>query len=414
MQKARPKVISMLNFDPLSAEFAQDPYSIYASLRAMEEPYYHAKLDIVLLSRYTDVSEITLNENSVRSLDGYLDTTELKQRQRDANWHDMPYHERFVQFSLLDSDGEIHHRLRKQIFNAFTARSVNGLENDIQAYVDATLSNLSGRDTVDFIEDFAAHIPGLVIGKLLGVPKDDAPQLRIWSEEIVRFFDVDRSDIKKRAAETATHQFHDYLVRLKDSRTKNPCEDLISKMIIDDESGAYAPDEFISTCMLILLAGHGSTIDVLGSGMHTLIQRPTAMSELRKDLGALPTAIQEMFRYEPPLPFFHRHVIADVTLRGKTYPAGTTFGLLYASANRDPKVFESPDEFQIRRKPNRHLGFGRGLHLCLGNHLARLNMRVIFTTLLQRFETIQLAEDTVTYKTGLSVRGPKQLLVHLK
>jgi cytochrome P450 len=404
----------MLNFDPLSSEFSQDPYSVYTSLRAMEEPYYYAKLDMFLLSRYTDVSEIALNKNSVRSMGGYLSTNELEQQQRDANWHDMPYHQRFVQFSLLDSDGEIHHRLRKQIFSAFTARSVAGLEDDILGYVDATLSGLLDHHTIDFIEDFAAHIPGLVIGKLLGVPEEDAPQLRRWSEEIVRFFDVDRSDSKKHAAEKATHEFHDYLVRLKEARIAVPRDDLISKMIIDDSSGAYAPDEFISTCMLILLAGHGSTIDVLGSGLHTLIKQPDAANALRDDISALPSAIQEMFRYEPPLPFFHRHVVADVTLNGKTYPAGTTFGLLYASANRDPEAFENPNEFQILRKPNRHLAFGRGLHLCLGNHLARLNMKVIFTTLLTRFSNIQLAENTVAYKQGLSVRGPKRLLVNLK
>lgn len=401
-------------FNPLSTTFAQDPYSIYASLRAMDAPYYYADFDMLLLSRYSDISEIALNENSVRSLDGHLDAETLKEQQRAANWHDMPYHQRFVQFSLLDSDGETHRRLRKQIFHAFTARSVAGLEHNIQRYVDATHRKLNGRDTIEFIEDFAAHIPGLVIGNLLGVPEEDAPQLRLWSEQIVQFFDVDRSTIKKQVAENATHEFHDYLVRLKDARINKPRNDLISKMIVDDSTGAYAPDEFISTCMLILLAGHGSTIDVLGSGLHTLLKHPRAMDTLRGNSNLIPTAIQEIFRYESPLPFFHRHLVADVTLRDTTYPAGTTFGLLYGSANRDPRAFDRPDEFEISRTPNRHLAFGRGFHLCLGNQLARLNMKVIFTTLLNRFADIQLAEETVTYKPGLSVRGPKKLFVHLK
>lgn len=401
-------------FDPLSSEFAQDPYAVYSQLRAMEEPYYAPELNMYLLSRYADVSSIALHKHSVRSLAGFVDKATLNKQQYEANWHDMPFHERFVQFSLLDSDGDVHHRLRKRIFHAFTARSVAGLETNIQAYVNAALSRLEDLDTIDFIEDFAAHIPGLVIGKLLGVPESDAPQLRIWSEQIVSFFDVDRSDTKKQIAEHATKEFHDYLVELKDIRSRHPQSDLISEMIVDDATGAYKEDEFISTCMLILLAGHGSTIDVLGSGMHTLISHPRAIRALREDPLLMPTAIQEMFRYEPPLPFFHRHIVKDVTLNGQTYPAGTTFGLLYASANRDPLAFDKPDDFIVSRSPNRHLSFGRGIHLCLGNHLARLSMKVIFSNILERFNNIELCDGHIEYKPGLSVRGPLRLNIKLQ
>jgi cytochrome P450 len=299
------------------------------------------------------------------------------------------------------------------VFGAFTGRSLATLEADIQGLINDLLDACAAKQIMDFIEDFAAHIPGLVIGKLLGVPEADAPQLRLWSEQIVQFFDVDRSDQKKIIAETATHQFYDYLTSLKQSRKAAPRDDLISKMIADETRGCYTEDEFISTCMLILMAGHGSTIDVLGSGMHTLIQHPEAMSALRADHSLMPSAIQEMFRFESPLPFFHRHAIEDVTIRGQHYPAGTTFGLLYGAANRDPEAFDKPNNFNISRRPNRHLAFGRGVHLCLGNHLARLNMKLIFSSLLARFPNILLAEENVIYKKGLSVRGPEKLMLHL-
>ena len=383
-------------------------------MRAMDEPYYYADFDMLLLSRFSDVSEVALNPSMVRSLVGHRTQAELSEQKRRANWHDMPHHERFVQFSLLDSDGVVHQRLRKLVFNSFTGRSVSTLETNIQGYIDQLLNVCEEKQTIDFIEDFAAHIPGLVIGKLLGVPEVDAPLLRTWSEQIVQYFDVDRSDEKKYLAETATRDFYGYLTSLKQDRRSAPRDDLISMMIADEAKGTYSEDEFISTCMLILMAGHGSTIDVLGSGMHTLIQNADAMSALRTDHTLLPNAIQEMFRFESPLPFFHRHATQDVSIRGIHYPAGTTFGLLYGAANRDPAAFDAPNRFDIYRSPNRHLAFGRGVHLCLGNHLARLNMKLIFSSLLSRFKNIQLSEENVIYKKGLSVRGPEKLMLNMR
>jgi len=398
--------------DPLSAAFGADPYGVYDRLREREKPYFFNKTGMYMLTRYDDVSAIATNPGMVRSLRGFATAKDLAKRQREENWHDMPYHERVVQFSLLDSDGETHRRLRKQVFGALTSASIAGMEPVVQRLVDSLLDDLQDKPTIDFISDLAIHIPGAVIGHLLGVPEQDCPQLRLWSEQVVQFFDIDRSNEKKAIAETATREFYHYLCDLKADRQKAPGDDLISKMILDEAAGVYSQDEFISTCMLILMAGHGSTIDVLGSGIHTLIKHPQALSDLRDQPQKLPDAIQEMFRFEPPLPFFHRHAVEDVVLRGHKFDAGTTFGLLYGAANRDPRQFDAPDLFDITRKPNRHLAFGQGAHLCLGNHLARLNMRVIFSTLLRRFASFELVDEAVTYKPGLSVRGPEKLLIN--
>ncbi len=401
-------------FDPLSKGFSEDPYSVYEALRALNNPFYFDAQDMWLLSRYEDVAAIATNPDMVRSLAGIETEQESRERQRRANWHDMPFHERVVQFSLLDSDGEVHRRLRKQVFGEFSVRNVAELEPVVQGFVDRLLTDLAQREEIEFVEDFAAHIPGFIIGHLLGVPAEDSRQLRIWSEQVVQFFDVDRSAERKIIAETATREFYDYLTELKKARVRAPQRDLISKMIADEAKGFYSGDEFISTCMLVLMAGHGSTIDVLGSGMHTLLKNPSAMRRLRDVPSLIPQAIQEMFRYEPPLPFFHRHATSEVTLRGNRYPAGTTFGLLYGAANRDPEQFNDPDSFNIDRAPNRHLAFGLGAHLCLGNNLARLNMRVIFETLLKNFSEFELANPLVPYKRGLSVRGPAKLNIRWK
>ncbi len=365
-----------------------------------------------LLSRFEDVSAIATNPAMVRSLEGIAPPNELAERQRAANWHDMPYHERVVQFSLLDSDGPLHRRLRKLVFGSFTTAAIAHLETMIRQHVSHLLDNAEARDSFDFIEDFAMHIPGFVIGQFIGAPPQDSAQLRIWSEQVVQFFDVDRSDTKKTLAETATREFYHYLEALKRERQANPKDDLFSRMIADEAQGNYhSTDELISTCMLILMAGHGSTIDVLGSGMHTLLRERDALMTLSKAPQALPQAIQEMFRYDPPLPFFHRHALEPVQVAGQTFDTGTTFGLLYGAANRDESAFADADRYIHDRSPNRHLAFGQGAHLCLGNNLARLTMRVTFEEILSRFTSWELQEDFVPYKPGLSVRGPQKLPV---
>ena len=184
-------------------------------------------------------------------------------------------------------------------------------------------------------------------------------------------------------------------------------------MIEAERRGELSHDELFSTAMLILMAGHGSTIDVLGSGMHALLKFPDQTQRLRDNPGLMKTAVQEMFRYESPLPFFHRYCVEDVEICGRSFARGTKFGVLYGAANRDPAQFPDADRFDVGRTPNWHIAFGRGAHFCLGNHLARLNMEIIFTTLLNRYKRMELAADAVAYKRGLSVRGPERIPLRL-
>jgi len=400
-----------LSFEPLSEAFAQDPYPFYKSLRSRDGLTRFEDFDVWLAARFDDVSEIVQHDKMVRSMDHISSADEIAALKKAQNWHDMPHHERFVQFSLLDSDGAVHDRLRKQVFRLFTPVMVGRLRDDIQTYVDRLVDSLADRQEIDFIEDLAAHVPGHIIGHVLGVPDEDCPQLRIWSENIVQYFDIDRSDARKELAERNTTEFYHYLLELKAARAADPCDDLLSLMIEAERAGQMSHDEFISTAMLILMAGHGSTIDVLGSGLHALLKFPDEMQRLRDDPRLMKTAVQEMFRYEPPLPFFHRYCTEDVTIGGKAFPRGTKFGVLYGAANRDPKQFPDADRFDVGRTPNWHIAFGRGPHFCLGNHLARLDMDILFSTLLRRFKTIELALSEVCYKKGLSVRGPEALRI---
>lgn len=405
-------VSDALAFDPLSPSFAENPYESYARLRAAEGLVYFEPFDMWLASRHEDVQSIVLNPKLPRMPDGILPAEELASRQRQDNFHDMPNHARFVQFSMLNSDGAVHDRLRRLVFKLFTPAYVASHRDFIQTLVSGMIDRFGDGSEIDFVEDIAAAIPGHVIGHLLGVPEEDCPMLRVWSENIVQYFDIDRSAERKALAEKTAGEFADYLRRLKAARRREPKQDLTSQLIAAQDAGEMSEDEFLSTAMLILMAGHGSTIDVLGSGIHALLTFPDEMRKLRAEPGLIHTGVQEMFRYECPLPFFDRYASDEVEIAGRTFARGTRFGLLYGAANRDPLHFEDADRFDIARKPNRHLAFGGGVHFCLGNHLARLDMEIVFTTLLARFARIELIEQP-KYKQSLSVRGPRALKLRL-
>ncbi|MFY0618512.1 cytochrome P450 [Shimia sp.] len=400
-----------IDLAPHSAAFAADPYATYALMRALPGAYYYEEIDTWMLTRMADVEAVALNKTMLRNNEAFVSEEAQRAQQKALNFHDMPHHERFVQVNLLESEGATHDRLRKVVFREFTPAMISRQREAIQNFVDGLLDHLCERDEIDFVDDFAAHVPGHIIGRVLGVPDEDCPQLRHWSEEVVRFFDPGRGDADKARAEQATKAFYEYLLTLLAVREKTPQEDLLSRLIAHRNEGRLSQDELVSTAMLILMAGHGSTIDVLGSGMHALLKFPDQHARLRADPGLMKTAVQEMFRFDSPLPFFHRFATEETEVAGQSFPAGTRFGLLYGAANRDPARFENPNLFDVGRMPNRHMAFGGGAHFCLGNHLARLDMDVIFSSLNRRFRTIALADEAVVYKSGLSVRGPKALRV---
>lgn len=395
-------------FDPQSAAFARDPYPTYAALREHAEPWYFEGYDIWLLSRYADVQAAAVNPRLIRSLDGIATAEEIAEQTRRDNWHDMPFHARFVQFSMLNSDGEVHQRLRKMLFREFQNATLARLKAEIDAHVSGLIAALPAE--FDFIADLADHVPGHVIGRFLGVPDEDCAALRVWSENIVQYFDINRTDERKALAEATTAEFYHYLIALSEMRRKRPKDDLISRLLLLWDAGELSEDEYISTCMLILMAGHGSTIDVLGSGLLALLTHPGQMRALRADMGLMPTAVQEMFRYDSPLPFFHRNAAEDLEINGFAVKKGMKVGLLYASANRDEAMFPDAGRFDIRRTPNRHLSFGGGAHFCLGNHLARMEMEAVFGGLLARFARLDLVAEP-EWKRGLSFRGVKGLKI---
>ncbi|MTE00117.1 cytochrome P450 [Paracoccus sp. YIM 132242] len=393
-------------FDSAHPGFGANPWPAYARLRAMSglPPWqgFH------LASRFDDVRAIASDRRMVRGT--AIFGPDMRRRMQVAeNFHDMPFHERFVQTSMLERDGPDHDRLRRAVFPFFTKSRLESLRLFVTGWVEAALDRLVPQGRFDFIADLAAHLPGQVIGHLIGTDPALAPRITQWSEDTVSYFDVSRrTPARKAQAEDAVRLFHDALQALHAARKARPRDDLMSAMIGAEGAGLLSHDELIATIMQILHAGHGSTIDAMGSGLHALLTHPDQMARLRADPGLMPTAVQEMFRFAPPLVFFHRHASEDLTIAGQDWPKGTRFGLLYASANRDPEAFPEPDRFDVARRPNLHLAFGAGPHVCLGNTLARLNMEVLFSRLLARTRRIEAA-GPVAWKTGLQAHGPLSL-----
>ena len=393
------------SFQPFSREFVRDPYPVYVRMREENPIYYYDKWDLYLLSTYEDISTLVNDLRLVRTLDHVMPKEEVTANHEAENWQSKPNLSRFIGFSILDSEGEMHDRLRRLVFSIFTPTGVSALRDVVQVQVDQQLDAIIEKKQIDFIEDFVAPIPGFIIGELLGVPEPDRPRLRTWSENIVQVFEPERTVEQVQLAEDTCTEFADYLVKLAVQRRNKPEDDLISQLIAAEKDGKLNRDEFISTCMLILMAGHGSTIDVAGNGMLALLKHPEQMKKLRQDPAIIHTAVQEMLRYDPPLPYFHRYLLEDMEYKGRSFKKGTKFGVLYASANRDPAQFPEPDRFDVTREPNRHLAFGIGAHFCLGNHLARLNMDIMFTSLLERIPDIKLATEDPEFRTGLASRG---------
>ncbi|MDB6178926.1 cytochrome P450 [Paracoccus sp. Z330] len=400
-------------FNPHSARFGRDPWPDYRALREQTGLPYWPEFGGYLAARFEEVRQIAMDRRMVRGTESFASPEERRRLQISANFHDMPFHERFVQTSMLEIDGPDHDRLRRAVFPFFTKTRLEALREWITEYVDTALDRLIAGGSFDFVRDLAADLPGQVIGHLIGTDPELAPQMTRWSEDVVSYFDIDRTASKKARAENATRLFHDLLQDLYQRRKATPQDDLTSALIGTETAGLLTHDELIATVMQILHAGHGSTIDVMASGLHALLNHPAQMARLRDDHGLMPTAVQEMFRFAAPLPFFHRYASEDMSICGRHWAKGTKFGLLYASANRDPAAFAQPDCFDITRKPNVHLAFGTGPHVCLGNNLARLNMDILFSALLARTTEIAIAGE-VHWKTGLQAHGPTQLPITAK
>ena len=298
--------------------------------------------------------------------------------------------------SLLENEPPVHTRLRRLIAGAFGRGHVERLRGRIAQLADRLADDVAdaGSDgsAVDLVELYAEPLPVQVIAELLGVPESDWGLLRPWSNAIVKMYEYRVTPEQRAAAERASAEFVDYLRGLVVARRARPGDDLISSLIAetDGDGARLSEDELVTTCTLLLNAGHEATVNVVGNGVTALLSHSEQLAALRADPELVPTAVEELIRYDSPLQLFERTATADTVVGDVTVEAGSKIAALLGAANRDPAVFDRPDEFDVARADNPHLGFGAGIHFCVGAPLARVELQASLATLLRRFPNLTL------------------------
>lgn len=401
-------------FHPYEQGFAANPYPTYARLREQNPIFHSAEFGLTFFTRYRDIANLLADKRLGRTLSHVMSPEEKGEKHRQENWQAMPAYSRFVRVNLLETEGPDHVRLRRLLAKAINARLIGGLRGRIELLVDELLDGIADHSEIDFIADLAVPLPVHVIAEMLGWPVEERHRLRPWSADIVRLYERDHSEEDVLRAEAATQEFAGMLGELADRRRSDPKDDLISAFaLLESDGDTLSADELIASCMMLLNAGHEAVVNSAGNGLLALLRHPEQRQRLQRDPSMITTAIEEMLRYDSPLQFFHRFALADMEYGGFEFRKGDTLGLLYGSANRDPAAFEHADTFDIARDPNQHLAFGLGPHFCLGSPLARLELEILFSKLLQRFPDIQLLDEQPRYRTGLVFRGLRQLRVRL-
>jgi cytochrome P450 len=399
-----------VQFEPYTAAFAADPYPVYAELRARSPVFHSDEFGMTFLTRYRDIFAALTDRRLGRATP--LAAARASPGCTATRFPGLQSYERYVRVNLLETEGETHARLRRLLARALSPRRIAELSARVQQTAGGLVAQLAPGAEVDFIAAVAEPLPVITISELLGWPLAERQRLRPWSADIVRLYEKDATEDDARRAETACSEFATMLDALAAERKASPAGDLISALAaLEDEADGLSRVELISSCMLLLNAGHEATVNAAGNGLLALLRHPQAMQQLRREPRLVDSAVEEMLRYDPPLHLFHRFACEELVIGGHVIPPGGTVGLLYGSANRDPDMFAEPDTFDMARTPNRHLSFGAATHFCLGAPLARLELRTLFSTLLAHTGRIELCEPEPEYHRGLVFRGLKRLLI---
>lgn len=400
-----------MGFDPWDAAFVADPYPAYRELRERGRAIWWEATGQWLVPHYADVSALLRDRRLGRT---YLHRFTHEEFGREAP---PPEHEPFHVLNgngLLDLEDPAHARVRRLVAKAFTPRTVERLVPAVRRMAGELVGRLLADGGGDLLTAVAEPLPVGVIAELLGVPEADRGLLRPWSADICGMFELRPDEETARRAVRASVEFSAYLRELIAERRARPGEDLVSGLIAaHDDEGRLSEQEMISTCVLLLNAGHEATVNTTVNGWWALFRNPDRLAALRAghDPEKLSTAVDELMRYDTPLQMFERWVLDDIRVGDTDIPRGAEVALLFGSANRDPARFEDPDTLDLERADNPHLTFGAGIHYCLGAPLARRELEASFGALLaDGVPPMRLVEEP-RWRDGYVIRGLERLLV---
>ncbi|MFF3288827.1 cytochrome P450 [Streptomyces sp. NPDC003023] len=397
-------------FEPWSPSFVADPYPALAELRARGRVHRFEPTRQYLVPHHADVSALLRDRRLGRT---YLHrfTHEEFGRTPPPAAHE-PFHI-LNDNGLLDLEAPDHPRIRRLVTKAFTPRTVQALQPVVERLAAGLVAGFRKAGGGDLLAEVAEPLPVAVIAEMLGIPESDRPLLRPWSADICGMYELNPSQETAARAVRASVEFSAYLRELIAARRVEPGDDLISALIAaHDEGERLSEQEMISTCVLLLNAGHEATVNTTANGWWTLLRHPEQLAALRADHSLLSTAVEELMRFDTPLQLFERWVLDDIEIDGTVVPRGSELALLFGSANRDGARFEHPDTLDLARKDNPHVTFGAGIHYCLGAPLARVELLASFGELLRECPTMRLAEEP-RWKPGFVIRGLEELRVEL-
>ena len=390
-----------VTYNPVLPRVRRDPYPTYRALRRKDPVHRSPLLDTWVLARYQEVALVLRDDRFSVERERWRGAQAFTPAPRVA--------------SMLVVDPPYHTRLRRLVSRAFTPRTVERLRPRVEAIVDQALDRAAARGGMELIEDLAYPLPVTVIAELLGVPSEDWPRFRAWSAALVA--SLDPMSAREERVLTAMLQAREalgaYLSEVIAVRRREPGEDLISSLLSVEESGqGLSHLELVVMANLLLVAGHETTVNLIGNGLLALLRHPEQLALLRERPEIIRSAVEELLRWDSPVQLTARVALEPVELGGRPVQPGDLLLALLGSANRDGEQFGDPDRLDLTRDPNPHLAFGRGIHFCLGAPLARLEAQIAIQALVSRFPGLRLA-GTPRRSPTITLRGLRRLPLHL-
>lgn len=411
-------------------EIRANPYSFYEQLRNQDPVHWDEELGFWVFALYSDIDALYTDERFSRAqglMRGFQRLSEPEQQIAE------PVYRSFSK-TVFYADPPYHTHLRGLMNHAFTPRRVERLRPYIQKTVDELLNAAQANGEVDLIHDLAYPLPVMVIAELLGLPADDRDRFKKWSDDLFAILGTVRhksAELLERAA-LSRDEMTDYVRSLSRKRRETPQDDLLTALLsvteaeraacpehagalMDEKEGfsMLTEDELVANINILLSTGHETTTHLIGNGLLALFQHPEQLEKLRTRPALMGSAIDEMLRYDNPVQITYRSALEDATIKGRAIRKGDLVNSIIGSANRDPQRFSNPDIFDITRNQGRHLGFGIGIHFCIGAPLVRLEAEIAFETILRRFPTIRLTDETLEWQEHPIFRGLKSLPVCL-